>query len=89
MFFGTQDTNSEDKTDKQTNDNASNNQTDEDELTLRMVDDDDVTETPPMKRQRESLTPPNKDGKRKKDGIENLDTNPSIKKTSCNNDGLP
>ena len=90
VFFGTQDTNSEDKTDEQTNDNASSNQTDEDELTLRMVDDDVVTETTPMKRQRESLTPPNKDEKWKKEyGIENLETNLSIKKTSCNNEGLP
>ena len=90
MFLGTQETNSEDKTDEQTTDNASNNQTDEDELTLRMVDDDVVTETTPMKRQWESLTPPNKDEIRKKeDGVENKETNLSTKKTSCNNEGLP
>ena len=89
-FLGTQEINSEDKTDEQTSDNASNNQTDEDELTLRMVDDDVVTETTPMKRQRESLTPPNKDEKRKReDGVENMETNLSTKKTSCNNEGLP
>ena len=90
VFLGTQETNSEDKTDEQTTDNASNNQTDEDELTLRMVDDDVVTETTPMKRQWESLTPPNKDKIRKKeDGVENKETNLSTKKTSCNNEGLP
>ena len=66
VFLGTQETNTEDKTDGQTTDNASNKQTDNDELTLRMVDEDVVTEATPMKRQRESLTPPNKDEKQKK-----------------------
>ena len=90
VFLGTQETNTEDETDGQTTDNASNKQTDEDELTLRMVDEDVATEATPRKRQRESLTPPNKDEKRKKeDGVENTESDISTKKNPCNNKGLP
>ena len=38
VFLGTQETSTEDKTDGQTTNNASNKQTDKDELALRMVD---------------------------------------------------
>ena len=48
VFLGTQETSTEEETDGQTADNTSNKQTDKDELTLRLVDDNVATEETPM-----------------------------------------
>ena len=68
VFLNTFDGKTEDETDNQTTDNT---QTDKDNLTLRLTEDivanaEQHTEQQQTKRQRESLTPPNKDEKRKK-----------------------
>ena len=69
VFLNTFDSKSEDETDNQTTDNAQN---DGDDLTLKLTEDivanaKQHTEQLQTKRQRESLTPPNKDEKRKKE----------------------
>ena len=94
VFLGTQESSIEEETDRQTVDNATDKQTNNDELTLKLVDDNVATEEIPKqrqtKRQRESLTPPNKDEKRKKDDrVEITETEITPKKNPCNNEGLP
>ena len=63
VFLGTQETSTEEETDRQTVDNATDKRTDNDDLTLRLIDDNVATEEIPKqqqtKRQRESLIPPN------------------------------
>ena len=67
VFLNTYDGITEDETDNQTTDNT---QTDDDNLTLRLTEDivanaEQHTQQQKTKRQRESLTPPNKDEKKK------------------------
>ena len=89
VFLNTFDGKTEDETDNQTTDNT---QTDKDNLTLRLTEDivansKQHTEQQQTKRQRESLTPPNKDEKRKKE--ENIATPLTPKKNSNNKGSQP
>ena len=74
VFLNSYDGKTEDETDNLTTDNT---QTDNDNMTLRLTEDnvanaEQHTQQQQVKRQRESLTPPNKDEKRKKE--ENIAT---------------
>ena len=89
VFLNTYDGKIEDETDNLTTDNT---QTDNDNLTLRVTEDivanaEQHTQQQQVKRQRESLTPPNKNEKRKKE--ENIATPLTPRKNSNNKGSQP